>query len=717
MKKKLLCVLLGISMIGTMPGFMANAEEPATEAESILTGKYEKQHREVRNPVYREAATSFAGGDGSEESPYEISSAEELQYLSDLLSDEENRSSEYRNQHYILTSDISLNDTSDYAGWSEAGPEYDWRPIGVAAAFGGVFDGNGHTISGLYINADMEDDNTADARKNGGLFAQIFGGTVKNLNLTEVYIEVSGDALDTGAIAGSASKAEISDCTVDGLVIGYEDYTGGLVGNASGTIRGCEFDGIVRAAKDLDNDQAGQAYIGGIAGSFSSVPTVGDEEETGAFEGITDCVNRGNVEVLKGSASANAAGGIAGTNSAKITNCVNEGTVAANAGGQTEEKGTASLSVGGIVGVFNVFGIGEDGMISGCKNTGTVTADVANVGGIAGEAYLGDPRYQATIEHCQNEGTVFAANHYYAGIVADVGIKADNTFAITDCTNETDFTEGEGAGIVHHLTMQKGTMEISDSVNHGVITSSGQNAAGILCYVANMADDWKLQVENCENTADITAKDHVGGIVCFTAYYKSQEENANTYFAIRGCKNSGNLSSATTNGYIGGILGVDGFMRTPTEVSDCENSGAISFTKSWVMGEEDLKTENENGEQEDAKLFTLSVMGGGIVGRIGEAVLLSVDADQADPEEINKEDALAVVQNCKSSGALNYEEPQQGAGVTEEEFQKAKEANWKVSMGGILGDCSCRDGYSVRFENCTYDAERGIGNSELPDIE
>ena len=50
-------------------------------------------------------------------------------------------------------------------------------------------------------------------------------------------------------------------------------------------------------------------------------------------------------------------------------------------------------------------------------------------------------------------------------------------------------------------------------------------------------------------------------IVCFTAYYKSQEGNANTSFAIRGCKNSGNLSSATTNGYIGGILGVDGFIE------------------------------------------------------------------------------------------------------------------------------------------------------------
>ena len=50
MKNKLVCVLL-ISMIGTMPGSTANAEEPATEAESILTGNYEKQHREVRNPV------------------------------------------------------------------------------------------------------------------------------------------------------------------------------------------------------------------------------------------------------------------------------------------------------------------------------------------------------------------------------------------------------------------------------------------------------------------------------------------------------------------------------------------------------------------------------------------------------------------------------------------------------------------------------------------
>ena len=45
---------------------------------------------------------------------------------------------------------------------------------------------------------------------------------------------------------------------------------------------------------------------------------------------------------------------------------------------------------------------------------------------------------------------------------------------IAGCTNETDFTEGEGAGIVYELVMQKGNMLLSGNVNHGTITSSGQ---------------------------------------------------------------------------------------------------------------------------------------------------------------------------------------------------------------------------------------------------
>ena len=714
MKKRFAFAVLTFSILTTMNGYMTKAEEIQQEEESILQD-YEHQHREVPEPVYRTAASSFSGGDGSESSPYEISSAEELQYLADLLADEEDTLSEYGNKNYILTEDISLNDTSDYGNWRTKRPEYDWKPIGKKTTFTGVFDGNGHTISGLYLNQDLAEDNTYDASDFYGLFAEVYDGTIKNLNMTEVYMEVSGDTSCAGALAGSASVTKILDCAIDGTIIGYDGYFGGIVGSASGTIRGCEFSGTLEAARELQN---GQTYLGGIAGDFSST-VLGTETNisNGDFEGITNCVNKGTIKITKGSDSARSAGGIAGMNSARITGCINEGVIEAKPSEETaEEMGSASLSLGGIAGNVVIAAIGEDGVISDCENKGTVTADSANAGGIAGSVDLADPRYTVTIENCSNTGKVFSENHYYAGIAADIGVKADTTLTIQNCINETDFAEGDCAGIVYELVMQKGKMVLSDNSNHGTLTSSGKNAAGILCYTANMGDGWSLDIENCENTADISSRQNVGGIAGFTAYYTTGK-NADTSFRIKNCKNSGNLSSPTTNGYIGGILAVDGFMQTKTEIDGCENSGNITFTKPWIMGESDLKTENEEGKKDDAKLFTLSVMGGGMVGRIGEALLLSVDADHPAGTEINKEDALVLIKNCTNTGEFSYEEPQKGDGVTEEEFQKAKEAYWKASMGGMLGDCSCTNDYSVNFENCEYNTERGIGNTDLPDVE
>lgn len=175
------------------PGNFVKADDEVQEEESIVQ-LYEHQHRDGGESVYREAARAFAGGDGTENSPYEISSVEELQYLAELLSDPENRSTEYRTQNYILTADISLNDASDYEKWGTERPEYDWRSIGAEATFTGVFDGNGHTISGLYQNKDLQEDNADASSDHSGLFADVYCATIKNLNLTDVYIEVSGDA-------------------------------------------------------------------------------------------------------------------------------------------------------------------------------------------------------------------------------------------------------------------------------------------------------------------------------------------------------------------------------------------------------------------------------------------------------------------------------------------------------------------------------------------
>lgn len=110
--------------------------------------------RDLPEAKYITPAAEFAGGEGTEEDPYQISNAAELALLHEKMVEEyENLKNHYKRAHYILTADISLNDTSDFDHWETAGPEYSWMPIGFdTTSFSGVFDGNGYTISGLHIN-------------------------------------------------------------------------------------------------------------------------------------------------------------------------------------------------------------------------------------------------------------------------------------------------------------------------------------------------------------------------------------------------------------------------------------------------------------------------------------------------------------------------------------------------------------------------------------
>ena len=95
----------------------------------------------------------------------------------------------------------------------------------------------------------------------------MYQGTIKNLNLTNVYIEVSGDSSRVGGIAGMASKTQILDCTVDGTLIGYDGYCGGIAGSASGTISGCEFSGRVMEGGSGGCSERGEGGVGGLGGA------------------------------------------------------------------------------------------------------------------------------------------------------------------------------------------------------------------------------------------------------------------------------------------------------------------------------------------------------------------------------------------------------------------------------------------------------------------
>ena len=326
-------------------------QDAGQDGEQAEEGRsFEYEVRDLADPVYRSAAQDFSGGDGSEESPYQISTAEELQLLSDMLADEDKKY-DYKGKNFVLTADIDLNDVTDFDNWSTSRPQYDWRPIGETYAFSGVFDGDGHTIRGMYINTNVEDDLYPDR----GLFGEL-NGTVKNVNMEDAYVEVSGNPSYTGIVAGATLKAVIENCNVSGNITGYDGDYGGIVGDAGvSTVKDCVFSGKISAAKDKSAFRAG-----GIAG-YNTGYMVIEDDDVDKFDGIVNCDSKGEISNTSSDSISFNVGGIAGTNSGKVSGCVSEMEI------KVTNEGDAK--VGGIAG-----SIVDWNMMSDCRNNGAVSS-------------------------------------------------------------------------------------------------------------------------------------------------------------------------------------------------------------------------------------------------------------------------------------------------------------------------------------------------------
>ena len=161
---------------------------------------------------------------------------------------------------YELTTDLDLDTNGN--GMADSSDTYwndgaGWETIGTGAPvynFNAVFEGNGHTISNLFINR------TGIQAWEVGLFGQIgLQGTVKNLGLPSV--DVTG-AYDVGGLAG-ANTGAITNVYVTGSVNSTGRFlgnAGGLVGNSGGRI----------AASYFSGDVAGNNTAGGLVGAFGN---------------------------------------------------------------------------------------------------------------------------------------------------------------------------------------------------------------------------------------------------------------------------------------------------------------------------------------------------------------------------------------------------------------------------------------------------------------
>lgn len=217
--------------------------------------------------------------------------------------------------------------------------------------FSGIFDGQGHTISGLSVSR-------SGSRQ--GLFRQVLAdGVVENLSLTGIILP-GGSRQDVGGIAG-INYGTIRHCSFSGTVGGTR-AVGGIAGlnQTTGRILNCYVEGKI----------SGEHRTGGITGENLGLVSGGENRAS------INTTYQSSIETQEIDASLEAdellsltdAGGIVGYSSGLIENCTNNGTVGYNHVG---------YNIGGIVGR-------QSGRVENCVNNGTVLGR-KDVGGILGQ--------------------------------------------------------------------------------------------------------------------------------------------------------------------------------------------------------------------------------------------------------------------------------------------------------------------------------------------
>lgn len=207
-----------------------NKDEQPTEDENNSEDDIAPLNDDTDSDVWGgKPAEKFAGGAGTVDDPYKISTGAELAYLAQQV----NAGESYSGKYFTLTSDIQLNEL-DKDGMPKAAEgqtePHKWTPIGNnKKKFQGTFDGAGHTVEGLYIN---------EKKTLRGLFG-ISAGTVKNLIVTGV---IKNNIAQVGGVVGNNAKGYVINCGFYGQIEVSGSNRGGVVGaGTAANVKNCWF--------------------------------------------------------------------------------------------------------------------------------------------------------------------------------------------------------------------------------------------------------------------------------------------------------------------------------------------------------------------------------------------------------------------------------------------------------------------------------------------
>jgi hypothetical protein len=584
---------------------------------TILSSR--RDHHLAKFSIFLIAVALIAGMVGCGGHPFGEDIYIETWYDLDAIRKKENLDNNHR-----LINDLDA-DTPGYTelASSEANGGRGWEPIGTSIApFKGSFDGQDHTIMGLFIHRPSE--------SNVGLFSSVAeGGVVQNVRVVDVAVTghwyVGGlVGENTGTVSNSYSSGSVTgDNSVGGLVgdntgtvsnsystggsVTGDDRVGGLVGDNTGTVSNSHFRGNVISKEG--------SYIGGLVG-INDVGTVSNSYSAGNVSGDENV------------------GGLVGGN----------------------EKGTVSdsystSSVTGKGGVGGLVGRNDDkATVSDSYSAGNVNGD-DGVGGLVGRNYEGTVsnshyNYDRVLVNGKNIITIGALfdkdfdQWRDKDKFLDVNEKLSQEDDYYVVNNVTDFKELLAFGQDKSLKFRlKNDLDLATELNFyipyfaGEFEGNGHKISnlsfnfdfvynvGLFGYLARGGRVTQVGVEN----VNITGASFVGGLVGYNwegtvsdSYSTGSMTGNADVGGLVGSNNAGKIldncnstGSVTGNYYVGGLVGCN---YKEGKVSNSYSTGSVTGT--WGTG--GLVGRNQGIVEKSNS--TGSVNGRVIVGDVGDVL-------------------------------------------------------------------------------------------------
>ena len=419
-----------------------------------------------------------------------------------------------------------------------------WKPIQNVSrtrAFNTIFDGNGHTISNLYINRT-------------DVVVGLFGYAERSSAIREIGL-VDADVTGRRQVGGlvGLSLGTVSVSYVTGSVSGNDSGVGGLVGSNVGTII----------------DSYTTASVAGILESSRSVGgLVGNSTGTITASHATGAVSAG-FEV----------GGLAGTNGGTITGSYATGSVSSEyreGGGLIGVNGgtiTGSYATGSVSGPSNAGNMGglvgrhAGGDIIASYATGNVTGQT-NLGGLAGQAYNGS-----------------FVNVYATGAVSGTGAQIGGLVGLID---EVSITNSYATGAVSGMHRLGGLVGIAID-EAAIVSSYATGAVSGGTEVGGLVGENRVMIRASYATGSVAGERNVGGLVGFNSgtisnsYWDTQRSGHDSGV---GSEESAGVEGKTTDELQGptGYTGIYSGWSADLDNADEDDNAATGADDFWDFG-------------------------------------------------------------------------------------------------------------------------------------